>query len=142
MVSSGLITQKHEQSIWEISLKVIVAILALLAIFSCTATIRMYSGPQLPRSEICILTYKEGLTVDRIDGKEINIQPLERRFELLPGEHTITVGMYGKKPEVLVSYIGKEELTFTCRPGEAYFISFYIDYEKQRWEPYMFLTYP
>jgi hypothetical protein len=85
---------------------------------------------------------KEGLTLDRIDGKDIDIQPLEKRFELLPGEHTITVGLYGEKPGVLVSYIGKKNLTFNCRSGEAYFISFDVDYENQQWKPFMFLTYP
>ena len=80
--------------------------------------------------------------MDRIDGKYIYIQPLEKRFELLPGEHTITVGFYGEKPEVLVSYIGKENLTFNCRPGEAHFISFDVDYKNQQWKPFMFLTYP
>jgi len=123
-------------------LKVIIAIMALSGIFSCTTTTRMYSGPQLPRSEICILVCKEGLAVDRIDGKYIDIQPLEKRFELLPGEHTITVGLYGKKPGVLASYIGKENLTFNCRAGEAYFISFDVDYKNQQWKPFMFLTYP
>ncbi len=123
-------------------LKAIIAIMALSGIFSCTTTKRMYSGPQLPRSEICILVCKEGLTVDSIDGKYIDIQPIEKRFELLPGEHTITVGLYGEKHEVLLSYIGKKNLTFNCRPGEAYFISFDVEYKNLKWMPFMFLTYP
>jgi hypothetical protein len=96
MLSSELIATGNEQ-FGRFLLKIIIVIMALSGIFSCTATTRMYSGPQLPRSEICILVCKEGLAVDRIDGKNIYIQPLEKRFELLPGEHTITVKLYKRK---------------------------------------------
>ena len=141
MLSSELIATGNEQ-FGRFLLKIIIVIMALSGIFSCTATTRIYSAPQLPRSEICILVCKERLAADRIDGKNISIQPSEGRFELLPGEHTITVGLYGKKPGVLASYIGKENLTFNCRAGEAYFISFDVDYKNQQWKPFMFLTYP
>jgi hypothetical protein len=127
-------------------LKIIIAIMALSGMFSCAATTRLYPGPQLSRSEICILVCKERLAVDRIDGKAIHVQPLENRFELLPGQHTITVRLYKKEPVLMewytVSYDGKEKLTFTCHPGEAYFVSFDVDYKNKKWKPFMFLTYP
>jgi hypothetical protein len=145
MLSSELIETGDEQH-GRFLLKIIITIMALSGMFSCTATTRMYSGSQLPRSEICILVCKEGLAVDRIDGKDIRIQPSEERFELLPGEHTITLKLYKRKPVLLewyvASYDGKEKLSFTCHPGEAYFISFNVDYKNKRWKPFMLLTYP
>lgn len=145
MLSSELIETGDEQY-GRFLLKIIMTIVALSGMFSCTATTRMYSGSQLPRSEICILVCKERLAVDRIDGKDIRIQPLEGRYELLPGEHTITLKLYKREPVLLewytVSYDGKENLTFTCHPGEAYFISFDVNYKNKKWKPVMFLTYP
>jgi len=145
MLSSELNTVRNRQY-RRFFLKVIIAIIALSGMFSCNATTIMYSGAELPRSEICILVCKEKLAVDSIDGKNIRIQPLEGRFELLPGEHTITLKLYKRKPVLLewyiVSYDSGEDLTFTCRPGEAYFISFDVDYKNKKWKPFMYLTYP
>jgi hypothetical protein len=145
MLSSELIATGNEQY-GRFLLKIIIAIMALSGMFSCATATRMYSDLQLPRSEICIIVCKERLVVDRIDGENIYIQPVERRFKLLPGEHTITLGLSKREPVLLVwylaSYNDKENLTFTCRPGEAYFISFDVDDKDNKWKPFMFLTYP
>jgi hypothetical protein len=145
MLSSKIIAPVNQQY-RSLFLKIFIAIIALSEMFSCTATTRMYADPQLPRNAICIIACKERLVVDRIDGKSVYIQPVERRFKLLPGEHTITLELCKKEPVLLVwylsSYNNKENLTFTCRPGEAYFISFDVDYRNKKWKPFMFLTYP
>ena len=49
----------------------------------------MYSGPQLPNSQISFLQWDSVINVNFVDGKLI---PRCSRIELFPGDHNVQVG--------------------------------------------------
>ena len=60
----------------------------------CATTYRQYSGPELPEDKIGILEHSPigsntGMIIEDVDGKWRGAGLIER-YELLPGEHSIT----------------------------------------------------
>jgi len=104
--------------------KSILSIFILSAIFvlwGCgSGTYRMYSGPQLPKSQVAVLGWDSTINVILVDG---SLVPRCSRIELVPGDHNVQVGYSSS------GFRSRQDrfINFTAEAGHRYRISHSID---------------
>jgi len=103
---------------------------AILILWGCgPGTYRMYSGPQLPKSQVALLRWDSVINVILVDGKLV---PRCSRIELSPGEHNVQVAYsssgFRSRHDQLIN--------FTAKAGHRYRISHSIDTssESMHWD--------
>lgn len=76
------------------TVKVLLLLLATLLIVSCSGVrvYKAYSGPELARDKIAILSVTYPIYVVSIDGESIPHKRYSGLIELLPGKHVISFG--------------------------------------------------
>jgi hypothetical protein len=84
---------------------------------SCSSTMRMYSGPELPASQTALVRAGDiGVDLVSCDGKKIT----SSEIIILPGEHTIEMSFYQRE----VGYSADTALMdFTAEAGHVYMVN-------------------
>jgi hypothetical protein len=90
---------------------------AILILCGCSpGTYRMYSGPQLSRSQVAFLQWDSVINVIFVDGRFV---PRCNRIELFPGDHNVQVGYSSSE------FRSRQDrlIHFTAEAGRIYRIS-------------------
>jgi hypothetical protein len=102
----------------------------------------MYSGPELPIEEVCILYKASGIYIMSLDGATAQKGPLFgtdwKLIELKPGEHTLLIGVsrtdyYGGSRSATYKSTEDIKLRFFGKPGRVYSIG--PDFRTAYWSP-------
>ena len=103
----------------------------LLAYFVGCASVKQYSGPDLPNDKVARIIGVEGIEIFGIDGEKYFIGP--REIRILPGEHTLLVRYYeygkGRGRPIL--------LKLNTEAGHVYQIKKEIHLSRTRWKAWI-----
>ncbi len=128
--------------------KMFILLLATLLIASCSGVrvYKAYSGPELARDKIAILSVTYPIYADSIDGESIPHKRYSGLIELLPGKHVISFG-YSEmlqparydKNYVLLRYAkycsstDRVEQEVDAKPGRVYRVTHNIENNSRCW---------
>ena len=100
-------TTRHAGPVRAIGWSPAVGLLALLLSACTAATIRGYSGPQLPAEQIAVLRHQTGFnnpSVYFIRVDDVSFQRLYGDIEILPGRHEVEFGFEAAGMTMTYSY--------------------------------------
>ena len=103
----------------------------LLAYFVGCASVKQYSGPELPNDKVARIIGEEGIEILGIDGEKHFTLP--REILILPGEHTLLVRYYkygnGRGEPIMIK--------LNTEAGHVYQIKKEVHLSRTRWNAWI-----
>lgn len=128
--------RRRSRSPYPTKIKSFAVVLLIYFLTGCQVKHRLYTGPELPKTQIAVVAGQAPIQLFEVDGKR---GPNRKRYnsftngsfiiELLPGIHTFNIGFGVYYPESQMSFKSTSNITLTldAEPGKYYTIEAVTD---------------